>query len=391
MKRLALMLLAAAMLLSVSGCAGIFDREYYTEEAYEAPAAEAEQEEEPADSITNYAALRRAISRLVAEHAESAQLQFQNYDGSIRQDISTACWEVKSSTALGAFAVDYISYDLTRIVSYYQAEIYITYKRSAYQTEALEHMENLAAMSARVDDALRAGETYLVLEMNVAAVSSAAVASAVERAYYGDPLACPVLPQAEVGVYPETGVSHIIEVTLDYGMDSQSLLERRTELTDAVDALVSRTAELGPEAGAADRAHAVFGALAEGCVCDPEAGGTAWDALTQGTASSEGIAMAFEAGCRAAGVDCAVVRGRLDNEPHAWDIVTIDGRACHVDASNAAAGEENVFLVGDESLWGAYWWDTSEYPACPESYGYFAPETEETSGEPSAEEEISGL
>ena len=35
----------------------------------------------------------------------------------------------------------------------------------------------------------------------------------------------------------------------------------------------------------------------------------------------------------------------------------------------ALTGEEQVFLVGDEDLWGAYWWDTSEYPACPGRWG----------------------
>ncbi len=397
MKRLLTLLLAAALLLSAVGCAAIFDREYYSAESYEAPSDTAETEEDTADSITNYAALRRAISRLVSEHAESAQLQFQNYDGSIRQDISTACWEVKSSTALGAFAVDYISYDLSRIVSYYQAEIYITYKRSAYQVSALELVDTMAALQNRLNEALRAGHTYLVLEMNTASVTVDTVRADLQRAYYADPLACPVLPAVEMGLYPESGVNHILEITLDYGMDSESLAQRREELGLALDVMLDAvfpppedTAEEEPdatpaeetEAASAEQVEALCAYLAAHCEMDESAGGTAWDALAEQAASSEGIAMALAAGCQAMGVECAVVVGRRNNEPHAWNIVTLGGASYHADASRFSETAE-ILLAGDDTLLAdGYWWDNSEYPACPMAYGAETAE-EASSAEPS--------
>ncbi len=427
MRKVLSLALAAALLLSAAGCAALFDKEVYSEEVYEAPSEAAEPDGE-ADAISNYAALRRAIIRLVAEHAESAELQIQNYDGSISQDISTACWEVKSSTALGAFAVDYISYDLSRIVSYYQAKIYITYKRSEYQTSLLEQTENLSAMRRRLEEAVRAGETYVLMELTAASLSGETVARSVEQFYYEDPLACPVLPAVEAAVYPETGVNRIVEVTLDYGMDGETLARQREALAEAVDAMAAACLtppaeelpaeeELPPEeeslpedevspedgsspegdlapAGAAPseaeivRALCVY--LAERCRPDETAGNTALDALTGGAAGSEGMAMALMAGCRAADIPCRIVFGRLDGEPHVWDIVTVEHGTYHADVSNWAAGEENVFLAGDEDLWGAYWWDTSEYPPCPERYGAPEAPSEEPSGEASAEEPASG-
>ncbi len=378
MKRFLSAALAAVMVLSLSGCAGIFDKEYYVTEKYEAP-SDAAEPEDTADSILNYAALKRAITRLVSEHVESAELQFQNYDGSISQDISTACWEVKSSTALGAFAVDYISYDLSRIVSYYQAEIYITYKRSAAQVSALEQTENMSQLASRLDEALRRGQTYLVLGVSAAAVTADTVREDVYQAYYSDPLACPVLPEVEVGVYPESGVSRIMEVTLDYGYDSEGLAQLRQELGSNLDVMVAQAVpEEDSSLSDAEKVRALCQYLSQSCAYDPAAPATAWDALASGTANSEGIAMALAAGCQALGMDCQVVSGRMDNEPHFWNIVAAGEGHYHVDVSNWDAGETQAFLVGDETLWGAYWWDTSEYPPCPASYA-------EAAAEPSGE------
>lgn len=370
--------------LLLSGCAGLFDREVYTEEPYET-AAEVLETEDPADAISNYAALRRAINRLVTEHTESAQLQFQNYDGSISEDISTACWEVKSSTPLGAFAVDYISYDLSRIVSYYQAEIHITYKRSAYQVEALEHLENLSAMRSRLAAAMRGGETYLVMELAAASLTADTVARSMEAAYYADPTTCPVLPQAETAVYPESGVTRILEVSIDYGMDGESLALRREELAAALDELLAAalpeefpadTSEEPAEAAdgdegmdASERLRALCDALAARVTADETAGATAWDAFTQGAASSEGAALALEAACQAAGIDCEPVFGRLDGEEHVWNIVSIADASYHVDLTSWDRGEDAVFLLGDGDIAGAYWWDTGAYPACPARWG----------------------
>lgn len=396
MQRIAALALALLLLLAASGCATLFDTEVYSEEPYEAPSDTAEAED-AADTISNYAALRRAIVRLVSERAESAVLQFQNYDGTISRDISTACWEVKSSTALGAFAVDYISYDLSRIVSYTQAEIHITYKRSEYQMSCLEELANLAAMRARLAEALLSGETYLVLELTTASLSAETVRQSVERAYYEDPQVCPVLPETEATLYPDSGVTRIVEATLDYGLDSGSLAQRREELSAALEALLTAALPAAEEeeadaeasgepeedaAPAAEQVRSLCEAVAQACVWDETAGNTAWDALTAGTASSEGMAMALEAACQALGIDCRIVFGRLDGESHMWNIVTLAEASYHVDVSRWDAGEEQVFLVGDEDLWGAYWWDISEYPACPDRFGA----SEEPSAEPATAE-----
>ena len=358
-------------LILLSGCGALFDETYYESVQYEAPTAQEDTSDAVFDSIANYAALRRAIGQLVSEHVASAQLQFTNYDGFISQDISTACWEAKSSTALGAFAVDYISYDLSRIVSYYQAEVYITYKRTAAQVAALETVGTAAALTGRLDQALRSGETYLVLEINAASATADTLRENVHSVWYADPLTCPVLPEVEVGLYPESGVSRIAEITLNYGLEPRALALRRAELEEALQTMTAAAVAgaMNPDGlDAAGQIWAMGQYLADNCRQRTDAGSTAWDALVNGVSDSRGISMALLAGCQALGLDGQVVSGRLDGERHFWNIVAVDGAWYHVDVT-AWGGDENLFLAGDEQLWGAYWWDTSQYPPCPESYG----------------------
>lgn len=372
MKRICALLLALGLLVSLSGCS-LFDKSNYELSAYTAQTEDVI--EADMGYISDYSSLKRAITWLVSEHQESAELQFQNYDGNISRDISQACWEVKSSTPLGAFAIDYTSCDLSRIVSFYQADLYITYRRSAEQMQALEELTGLSDLSRRLSEALQNAQTYLVLELSAAALTGDLVRELVAEAYYADALACPRMPEVDVNLYPESGMDRIVEISLDYGLEAEELSRMRSELSQRCAEALGYTGSSGEASGEAgsdslrqaDRLYAACLYLAENCSYSPSAGSTAYDALVNGTANAEGMAMACQAFCSLLGIECRVVSGRLDNEPHFWNMVTVDGMNCHVDMTDP----NEVFLSSDEKVLGRYWWDTEAYPACPTDYDYF--------------------
>lgn len=366
MKRIAALVLCLSLGLSLAGCS-LFDKANYELTAYTAETEEVSQAD--VDYISDYATLKRVITWLVSQHEESAELQFQNYDGNISRDISQACWEVKSSTPLGAWAIDYTSCDLSRIVSFYQADLYITYRRSAEQVAALEQLSGLTDLPGRLSRALNGSESYLVLEIPSATLTADLVRQYLAQAYYADALAAPRMPEAEVNLYPESGVERIVEISLDYGLDSETLALRRQELnqrcTEALaSAGASGEASAEPALSEADRLYAAFLYLSENCIYSSMAGPTAYDALVGGAADSEGMAMACQALCGLLGIDCQVVQGRRDNETHFWNMVTLDGASYHLDLS----GIDRLFLVSDEQMLGRYWWDTELYPSCPDNY-----------------------
>ena len=379
--RLTALLLWAVLLWGLGSCSVFNEANYELTEYSNAQTEDSSSED--AGYISDYDSLKRAITALVADHTESALLQFQNYDGNLTRDLSTACWEVKSSTPLGAYAVDYTSFDLSQIVSYTQADLYITYKRSAEQLARRETVSGLTGLSTRLSQALSNGETYLVLQLRAAALSEDWIADELQSLWYGDARLSPVLPELSVTLYPESGVERLAEITLDYGLDDESLAALRQRYEDALQSsLEDLQANLAGWARVTDAPEdiqtvcAVLRYLQTVCVCDPEAGSTAADALLEHSADSEGLAMACSALCRSLGLDCEVVRGLLDIEQHSWNLIHTDLGCFHLDSSVSTTAA--VPLFGDDTLRDRYRWDSDTLPACPLDYE----QARESSAEP---------
>lgn len=364
-KRFCAALLAAALILPQCGCS-MLKTEYYTVKDYtEGMTSEVE---ELSGSISSYNSLRRAISLMVQRHEESGKLTFSNYDGTVSDDIAVACWEVKSDTALGAYAVDYMSYDINRIVSYYEAEIFINYRRTAEQVESIQAIGGVSQLQGAMHDAIRDLVPTLTVKLNTTGLTPEEIQQMASSIYLENPLMTLIEPVVSVAMYPESGLERIFELSFDYGRDSEIIREMKEELREAVAQLAVNGS--GPDD--TETVYGIAGALSQNCRMleqartDSTIDSTAYGAVVNGAADSEGAAMAFMCLCIAKGIDCVVVEGRLDKETHFWNIVTIDGVSRHIDVSQMAVGEQ-ARLYSDSEVLDRYWWDTDKYPVCGEA------------------------
>lgn len=388
MKRaLAAILVLAALAAPLSGCASIFDQEYLTIEDY-AESTASPQQPEGTVAVQNYLELKLAINKLVTAHEERGSLDFSGYDGeNIRDDLASACNDVRSETALAAYAVDYISYDLDRLVSYYEAEVFIYYLHTAEELDAIVSTGTVSGLNDAISAALDEMSTGLVVMVNASGAGEAEVADYVTEAYFADPLSCVNRPVADITMYTGGGLQRIYEISLDYGASSPTLSSRKDILEGDLEELAARVTAKG----SAYRALQAATVIMESCRSDAEAGNTFWDAVHLGKANSEGMALAFKALCDKVGVECLVVSGRLDRAEHYWNIITIDGANYHVDASRTSElGYGSTFLVNDTLMWGSYWWDNQYYPECSGSlyYGALIEGGTQPSDEPAATPEL---
>jgi hypothetical protein len=360
-KKLLTLIIAAALMASASGCASVFEKEYFSTTEYTDSEASPAIPTDGATEVSSYFRLKLEISRLISAHSETGTLEFRNYGGDIYDDIAAACKDVGANTALGAYCVDYISYDVNRIVAYYEAEIYITYKRTAEETSQIITIPTADGLGECVADALDKLQEHLVVMVNASLVNADEAAGFVDAACREDPLLCANKPVVKVNVFTGGGLQKLFEFNIDYGADKNALLAERKVLTAAVGRIAAdATAE-----SEAYRAFQAASALIAACTLDADAGNTAYAAVINGAADSEGMAMAFRAVCAAAGITCLVVDGRLDSEQHYWNMIEADGSWYHVDISRAmSVGLAQTFLLGDSLMWGRYWWDTEQYPAC---------------------------
>ena len=152
----------------------------------------------------------------------------------------------------------------------------------------------------------------------------------------------------------------IIEFSFDYRNSQELLLEMLSKLNSTAEELTREFRELP----AAEAALYCVTALSD-CIRLPSRGKTAYNALVEGFAGSEGCAMAYQLLCSLCGIPCQVVSGRMDGSPYYWNIITLDQESYHVDAYTCTRyGVEQGFLLSDSELSGNYWWEVDRYPAC---------------------------
>lgn len=377
------MLSAIIILLSLSilaGCTRMLESDYMVQTTH------SDQSGETPDSnavltVNNYDALVGAVLSFVTEGQKQGVVRLSNYAGDADKDMQKVGTEIRLEIPLGAYAVDYITYESNRILSYYEMTVNITYKKTKKQIDEIISVLSVARLDDEIANAVRGSVGYLAVEISSDTVSESGIAECITNLYYENPLSVMFLPRLTVNMYPGNTHRKIIEMEFEYPYTAYRIERMRLGMYD------DATAILGDIIGSAEeKALDICLALMEHVEYreTPEGGDdwsheyTAYGAITEGAACPEGYAMAFKLLCDIAEIDCVVVIGRLDGVSHAWNIVKIDGEYYHIDPSMCDyEGIETAFLKRDEDMWGRYWWDTEKYEACNGSMTYWSLVNEE--------------
>ena len=376
-KRLVCLLLSLAALLTLSGCRSLFERDYY----YEAPySGDIGTRSDTATEIRNYSMLKTALTNMITNHTERGEFRFSNYNGSLSEDLAAACFEIKSEHPLGAYAVETLSYDTSYVVSYYVANIYIGYKRTAEELNSIVYTTAVPDFDESVRAAVDASAPELVIRCFASGVDEEYITKLVRRHYYDNPVALVLEPETEVTRYPTDGDNGIYDIRFVYGVGPprRDAMTKTTE--SALEAAAAAMTETEPPLLALEAARR----LSENCAqSDGTYADTVYGAMVLGRADSKGMALAYRALCGALGIECTVVEGlfgSMATEPHFWNIIGLEGEHYHVDVSALAENPAAAFLLSDDALWGRYIWETTEYPACDGPLSYA-----EVAGVPEAE------
>lgn len=364
-RRVLLILTVLSLALTASACGSVFAADYSYAIEY------SDEEEIPGGGfgaeVRNYVQLKNELIGLVNQGRTSAELSFSGYTGSVRDDMAAVCYEIKTQTPMGAWAVDELAYEFSRIVSYYTAQISVSYKRSAQEMEDVVTLNGVSSLRSYVTDAVNAHSEKLVLRIFSSTVNEDYIKDIVSAAYFDDPLLSAGEPYAGVNGYPAEGANRIYEIELDYGMDAGELEELRGELAVRISDMCGEVKSREPWKRALELAQSLSGSFRAADSGDGSAD-TVSGALLDGRASSMGAALAYKALCDGLGIECIVVRGRLGTlgtQDHYWNIIGINGDYYHVDISRLkSAGVERSFLLDDARAWGTYMWDSESYPEC---------------------------
>lgn len=339
-----------ALALPLSGCRAMLERDSSTVQSH--TQSFTAQEDSSALEARNYQELVSAVLYLVTQHTEEGVIRLYNYTGEAETDLTAACLEVVQKDPLGAFAVDYMKHEVTRIVSYYEAKVSITYRRTAEQMAQVVSVTGSSAIKSELRAALIDFRPTCDLRVSYFAEDGEYLLSLIRQAYYDTPLSAFGMPQVELALYPDSGIRRIVEIGLTYPGETEELKSSQEELDQAVRLLLLN--EFQPTA------EDLYKRLLEAVTFLPDASlNTAYHALLGGAANGEGLALAYKLLCDMAGVTCTVVQGQDASGPRFWNIVTTATGSRHVDAAAGLYGLTDLQL--QEA--GSYHWDGA-YPLC---------------------------
>ena len=218
--------LAASLLLT--GCASMLTREYGSVEPHSATLVS----EGDANTLRaeSYQDVVNGLIYFINRGAESGSIRFDGEEPDVRALLDEACLEVVQEDPLGAYAVEYIKYNVAPIVGSYEADVHITYRRSREQVAAITDATGASAIRSELSEALAAFSPEVVLRISYFEEDEAYLRQLVREAYLSDPASALGMPEAEIAMYPESGPRRIVEILLTYPKSRETLESQRNSL-----------------------------------------------------------------------------------------------------------------------------------------------------------------
>ena len=304
--------------------------------------------------VETYSELVSAVLFFVSQGTEEGVVQMSDYQGDVGEDLNRACLEVAKDDPLGAYAVDFIKSEYTRVLTTYEATITISYRRTREQINSLVGVTGTSAIRNEVGSALAEFQSELALRVGYFTGDEDSIARLVRQAYYDQPATAMGMPEFTISIYPESGgQQRIVEILLTYPEEPDVLRLRSAQLVDKVEELCQpqRPQQLSPSA----RQSALFTTVRQNVTYLPRGGSTAWDALLGDGADSEGLALAFQLLSQEMRVGSNLVVGTMNGEPHFWNQLTADDGAHYVDLTRDAGG--TTYSAEDLAELGYVWED----------------------------------
>lgn len=211
MKKRICLLLAGCVLLT--GCASLLDREYSTVEAHSSKFWESEAT--GTLRAENYQDIVNDLMLLIGQHTEQAVIRLYSYDDgvTVADALEKAAAEVQQETALGNYALEYITSSSTAQRGYYELSIQLCYRRTADQIAAIVNATSVTALQSLLETALDEGKAELTVRVGYwRAEDRAAVEQTVSDLRTERELTD--TPEWTISYYPADGAVGLIEFNL---------------------------------------------------------------------------------------------------------------------------------------------------------------------------------
>ncbi len=362
MKKQALVSAILSGSLLLTGCSSMLSRSYSSVTPHSAtPTVESDQ---LTIRVENYQDLVDALLYFVNQGRETGTIRLYNYPYDVEKDLASACTEVALEEPMGAYALENIRYDVTPIVSCYEAMVEMSYRRTPDQINSVIPATGATAIRGELGLALSSFQKESVLRISYFDVEDGEqyLRELLWDAYLSSPETALDFPKATISFYPENGRHRIAEILLSYAQDDQELQRQKAQLAQLAGQL---SAPLAGTSG--DEALlAVRKAILDATSYAPDGGQTAYHALAEHKASSLGLSLTMALLCQELDLSCQLVEGTKEGNLHYWTILSTQDGYRHLDLSQSVAPGEIPFRSDRYMAEHGYLWDNDSMPLCGE-------------------------
>ena len=366
--RILALALCLCMALPLGGCAAMLERGHVSSTTHVDYAVE---EDESIVRAETYQGLVNAMLYFVNGHRMAGTIRLYNYTGDVESDLDAARQAVLQDP-IGAFAVRSLNCRSTRILTYYEVELAISYSRTAGEIEGIPEVTGLAGVRQEL--------SRLVTEQQQSVTFLASYFSGdrelVERLLL---LACFSAPElyhhhdinvVNISLYPEAGTRRVVEVELTWSTGVETVAEEERDYAQQLETAAAALLEANPPEGE-EYTVEELAAIVRGTSGGPDYHGTllALPALSGEPAADFGLLMAMEYLCRQCSIEAEPVNGSTGM----WLIVDTPEGSRHLLPDSMYALEEPELaipfrLYTDRELAElGHEWEEALYPACTES------------------------
>lgn len=370
-KRTIAVVLCSAILFVVCGCKSILEDEIQYVTAHQEPVITA------TDSVieaNTYNELKSDVLGFVTRHEDTGLIRVYSYSGDVQQDVDLACAQIMNDDPIGAYAVLNMTGTARKIVSYYDVVIDITYKNvTKEQLDSIIPVATIRYLKSNLQDTLSDyAPSTTIITKNIELTSDDALGY-VEQIYYENPTDIVMLPITTVDFYPDHGPDRIVEFTFGYRFEASTLRVMEKNLKNSVQNIAESVSGGNNDGNILlslcqhliETVEYDSATASSGEYSNQNTSATAYGALVTGQAVGEGYAMAYKALCDELGLECYIVLGKLNEKPHAWNIVGLDDYYYHIDVSMCDEnGISTAFLINDTGMMKTYTWDKMKYNIC---------------------------
>ena len=350
MKKLILLILSLALLLS--GCSWL-DGEYHSVKPHTAESGK------PSDNVivvSDYLQLRDALVDMVNSGKQKDIFYASGFSlDDVDQYMNTAIMHISNNCAVGAYAVDEVTYEAGISGDFTAIAVTVTYVHGRQEILRIKKVTNMDGLKGMIRFAVNHCDASAVIRVNE--YEDMDLELFVQEYANENPHLCMEVPQVTVNTYPERGKERVVEISFAYTTSRDALRTMQNMV-----APIFSAAELYVQGSERElqKYEQLYAFLMERFDYQIDTSITpAYSLLRYGVGDSKAFAMVYRVMCQNADLQCQVVSGTRNGEAHYWNLIRFDDTDYHVDllASNEV-GEFTLMLPEEMS---GYVWDYSLY------------------------------